>query len=129
MREAVIVSTARTGLAKASRGSLNDTHGITMAGHVIKGALERAGVEPEAVEDVYLGSAQPEGATGHNVARNAAMWAGCPSTTSGATINRFCSSGLQAIACAAQNVITEGAPVAIGGGVESLSLVSRSGHM
>lgn len=129
MREAVIVSTARTGLAKAGRGSLNDTHGITMAGHVIKGALERAGVEPEAVEDVYLGSAQPEGATGHNVARNAALWAGCPSTTSGATINRFCSSGLQAIACAAQNVVQEGAPVAIGGGVESLSLVSRSGHM
>jgi acetyl-CoA C-acetyltransferase len=129
MREAVIVSTARTGLAKAGRGSLNDTHGITMAGHVIKDALERAGVEPEAVEDVYLGSAQPEGATGHNVARNAALWAGCPSTTSGATINRFCSSGLQAIACAAQNVVQEGAPVAIGGGVESLSLVSRSGHM
>lgn len=129
MREAVIVSTARTGLAKASRGSLNDTHGITMAGHVIKGALERAGVEPEAVEDVFLGAAQPEGATGHNVARNAALWAGCPSTTSGATINRFCSSGLQAIANAAQTVVHEGAPVAIGGGVESLSLVSRSGHM
>lgn len=129
MREAVIVSTARTGLAKASRGSLNDTHGITMAGHVIKGALERAGVEPEAVEDVFLGAAQPEGATGHNVARNAALWAGCPSTTSGATINRFCSSGLQAIANAAQTVVNEGAPVAIGGGVESLSLVSRSGHM
>lgn len=129
MREAVIVSTARTGLAKAGRGSLNDTHGITMAGHVIKGALERAGVEPGAVEDVYLGTAQPEGATGHNVARNAALWAGCPSTTSGATINRFCSSGLQAIACAAQNVVQEGAPVAVGGGVESLSLVSRSGHM
>lgn len=129
MREAVIVSTARTGLAKASRGSLNDTHGITMAGHVIKGALDRAGVEPEAVEDVFLGSAQPEGATGHNVARNAALWAGCPSTTSGATINRFCSSGLQAIANAAQTVVNEGAPVAIGGGVESLSLVSRSGHM
>ncbi|MEL6829795.1 MAG: acetyl-CoA C-acyltransferase [Pseudomonadota bacterium] len=129
MREAVIVSTARTGLAKAGRGSLNDTHGITMAGHVIKGALDRAGVEAEAVEDVFLGCAQPEGATGHNVARNAALWAGCPSTTSGATINRFCSSGLQAIANAAQTVINEGAPVAIGGGVESLSLVSRSGHM
>ncbi|MEL7547199.1 MAG: acetyl-CoA C-acyltransferase, partial [Pseudomonadota bacterium] len=97
--------------------------------HVIKGALDRAGVEAEAVEDVFLGCAQPEGATGHNVARNAALWAGCPSTTSGATINRFCSSGLQAIANAAQTVINEGAPVAIGGGVESLSLVSRSGHM
>ncbi|MEL6244812.1 MAG: acetyl-CoA C-acyltransferase [Pseudomonadota bacterium] len=129
MREAVIVSTARTGLAKAGRGSLNDTHGITMAGHAIKGALERAGVEAAAVEDVYLGSAQPEGATGHNVARNAALWAGCPSTTAGATINRFCSSGLQAIANAAHTVINEGADVTIGGGVESLSLVSRSGHM
>ena len=129
MREAVIVSYARTGLAKTGRGSLNDTHGITMAGHAIKSALERANVEAEAVEDVYLGSAQPEGATGHNIARNAALWAGCPSSTSGATINRFCSSGLQAVANAAHTVINEGAPVAIGGGVESLSLVSRSGHM
>jgi acetyl-CoA C-acetyltransferase len=129
MREAVIVSTARTGLAKTGRGSLNNTHGITMAGHAIKSALARAGVEPEAVEDVYLGCAQPEGATGHNVARNAALWAGCPTSTSGATINRFCSSGLQAIANAAHTVIQEGAPVTIGGGVESLSLVSRSGHM
>ncbi|HAE94600.1 MAG TPA: acetyl-CoA C-acyltransferase, partial [Hyphomonas atlantica] len=129
MREAVIVSYARTGMAKASRGSLNNTHGITMAGHAIKGAIDRAGIEAASVEDVFLGSAQPEGATGHNVARNAALWAGCPSTTSGATINRFCSSGLQAIANAAHTVINEGAPVAIGGGVESLSLVSRSGHM
>ncbi len=129
MREAVIVSTARTGLAKTGRGSLNDTHGITMAGHAIKHAISRAGIEAAEVEDVYLGSAQPEGATGHNVARNAALWAGCPSTTAGATINRFCSSGLQAIANAAHTVTAEGAPVAIGGGVESLSLVSRSGHM
>ena len=129
MRDAVILSTARTGLAKANRGSLNDTHGITMAGHVIKGAIERAGIEPGIIEDVYLGCAQPEGATGHNVARNAALWAGCPSTTSGATINRFCSSGLQAIANAAWTIQNEGAPAAIGGGVESLSLVSRSGHM
>lgn len=129
MREAVIVSTARTGLAKAGRGSLNDTHGITIAGHAIKGALDRAGVEAGAVEDVYLGCAQPEGATGHNIARNAALWAGCPTTTAGATINRFCSSGLQAIANAAHTVIQEQAPVAIGGGVESLSLVSHSGHM
>lgn len=129
MREAVIVSTARTGLAKAGRGSLNDTHGITIAGHAIKHAIARAGIEAAEVEDVYLGCAQPEGATGHNVARNAALWAGCPSSTSGATINRFCSSGLQAIANAAHTVINEGASVAIGGGVESLSLVSRSGHM
>ena len=129
MREAVIVSTARTGMAKTGRGSLNDTHGITMAGHAIKSALERAGVEGAAVEDVFLGTAQPEGATGHNVARNAALWAGCPSSTSGATINRFCSSGLQAIANASHTIINEGASVTVGGGVESLSLVSRSGHM
>ena len=105
MREAVIVSTARTGLAKTGRGTLNDTHGITMAGHAVKHAMARAGVEPEAVEDVYMGCAQPEGATGHNIARNAALWAGCPSTTSGATVNRFCSSGLNAIALAAHSVI------------------------
>ena len=129
MREAVIVSYARTGLAKTGRGSLNDTHGVTMAGHTIKHAIERAGIEAAEVEDVYLGSAQPEGATGHNIARNAALWAGCPSSTSGATINRFCSSGLQALANAAHTVVQEGASVAIGGGVESLSLVSRSGHM
>lgn len=128
MREAVIVSTARTPLTKAGRGALNDTHGIILAGHAIKGALERAGVEAEAIEDVFLGCATPEGATGHNVARNAALWAGCPSTVSGATINRFCSSGLQAIANAAHTVMVEGAPVAVGGGVESLSLVSRSGY-
>ena len=129
MREAVIVSYARSGLAKANRGSLNNTHGITMAGHAIKGAMERAGIDPAIVEDVYLGAAQPEGATGHNVARNAALWAGCPSTTSGATINRFCSSGLQAIANAAWTIKNEGATAAVGGGVESLSLVSRGGHM
>ncbi len=129
MREAVIVSTARTGMAKTGRGSLNDTHGITMAGHAIKHAIARAGIDAAEVEDVYLGAAQPEGATGMNIARNAALWAGCPTSTAGATINRFCSSGLQAIANAAHTVITEGAPVAIGGGVESLSLVSHSGHM
>jgi acetyl-CoA C-acetyltransferase len=129
MRDAVILSTARTGMAKTGRGSFNNTHGITMAGHAIKHAIKRAGIEAAEVEDVYLGTAQPEGATGHNIARNAALWAGCPTTTSGATINRFCSSGLQAIANASHNVMNEGAPVAIGGGVESLSLVSRSGHM
>ncbi|MEL6257982.1 MAG: acetyl-CoA C-acyltransferase [Pseudomonadota bacterium] len=129
MREAVIVSTARTALTKSGRGALNDTHGITMAGHAIKSAMARAGVEPEAVEDVYLGCAAPEGATGHNIARNAALWAGCPSSTSGATINRFCSSGLQGVANAAHTVINEGAAVTVGGGVESITLVNRSGHM
>ena len=127
MREAVIVSTARTPLTKTHRGGLNDTHPIVMGSHVMKHALERAGVEAAAVEDVFFGSAQPEGATGMNVARNIALAAGCPSSTAGATINRFCSSGLQAIANAAHTVINEGAPVAVGGGVESLSLVAHSG--
>lgn len=127
MREAVIVSTARTGLTKTHRGGLNDTHPIVMGAHAMKGALARAGVEAAAVEDVYFGSAQPEGASGMNVARNIALAAGCPSSTAGATINRFCSSGLQAIANAAHTVVHEGAPVAVGGGVESLSLVAHSG--
>ncbi|MEZ5945347.1 MAG: acetyl-CoA C-acyltransferase [Hyphomonas sp.] len=128
MREAVIVSYARTGMTKTHRGGLNDTHPIVMGGHVMSAALERAGVEAAAVEDVFFGSAQPEGATGMNVARNIALAAGCPSSTAGATINRFCSSGLQAIANAAHTVINEGAPVAVGGGVESLSLVAHSGQ-
>ena len=129
MREAVIVSTARTGLAKSMRGSFNITHGAAMAGHAIKSAIARAGIDAAEVEEVILGTAQPEGATGHNVARNAALWAGCPVTTSGMTLNRFCSSGLNAIAHAAHTVVSEGAPIAVGGGVESISLVSRSGHM
>ena len=93
-RRAVIVATARTGLAKSFRGGFNMTHGAAMGGHVIKAVVETAGIEPEAVEDVILGCGMPEGETGMNIARNAAMWAGLPVTTSGATINRFCSSGL-----------------------------------
>ncbi|MBN9557738.1 MAG: acetyl-CoA C-acyltransferase [Alphaproteobacteria bacterium] len=127
MREAVIVSTARTGLAKSVRGGFNMTHGAVMGGHAIKHAIERAGIEPGEIEDVFMGCAQPEGATGMNVARNAAIWAGCPVTTAGTTINRFCSSGLQAIAMAAQQVMTEQTPVAIGSGVESISLVQMGG--
>ena len=127
MREAVIVSTARTGLAKSVRGGFNMTHGAAMSGHAIKHAIAKAGIEPGEVEDVFLGCAQPEGATGMNVARNAAVWAGCPVTTAGTTVNRFCSSGLQAIAMAAQQVMTEQTPVAIGGGVESISLVQMGG--
>lgn len=129
MREAVIVSYARTGLAKSGRGGFNNTHGAAMAGHAIQHAVARAKIEPEAVEDVILGCGGPEGATGHNVARNAALWAGLPITTSGVTINRFCSSGLNAIAMAANYVVNEGAQVAVGGGVESISLVQMSGHM
>jgi acetyl-CoA C-acetyltransferase len=127
MKEAVIVSTARTGLAKSVRGGFNMTHGAAMGGHAIKHAIAKAGIEPGEVEDVFMGCAQPEGATGMNVARNAAIWAGCPVTTAGTTINRFCSSGLQAIAMASQQIMTEQTPIAIGAGVESISLVQMGG--
>src|SRR5580704_8288202 len=127
MKEAVIVSTARTGLAKSMRGGFNMTHGAVMAGHAIQHAIANARVEPGEIEDVYLGCANPEGATGFNIARLSAIWAGCPVTTGGVTINRFCSSGLQAIAMAAQQVMTQGTPIAIGGGVESISLVQMGG--
>jgi acetyl-CoA C-acetyltransferase len=127
MRQAVIVSTARTGLAKSMRGGFNMTHGAVMGGHAIANAISRAGIAPGEVEDVYMGCAQPEGATGMNIARLSAVRAGCPVTTAGVTINRFCSSGLQAIAMAAQQIIVEGTPVAIGGGVESISLVQMGG--
>ena len=129
MREAVIVSTARTGLAKSVRGSLNATHPIVYAGHALSHAIARAGLEPGEVEDVILGSGHPEGATGYDIARTAALSAGCPVTTSGATINRFCSSGLQAIAVAAGQIRTEAVPVMAAGGVESISLVQMGGHM
>src|SRR5947207_15994740 len=127
MREAVIVSTARTGLAKSVRGGFNMTHGAVMAGHAIKHAIANAPIEPKDVEDVYLGCALPEGATGNNIARASAIWAGCPVTTAGTTVNRFCSSGLQAIAMAAQQIMTEQTPIAIGSGVESISLVQMGG--
>jgi acetyl-CoA C-acetyltransferase len=127
MAEAVIISTARTGMAKSARGGFNNTHGAVLGGHVIKHAVARAGIDPKEVEDVYLGCAQPEGATGHNIARLSAIRAGCPVTTAGATINRFCSSGLQAIASAAQLVMTQGTPVAVGGGLESISMVQMGG--
>ncbi|MBQ1543069.1 acetyl-CoA C-acyltransferase [Caulobacter sp. CCUG 60055] len=129
MREAVIVSYARTGLAKSGRGGFNNTHGAAMAGHAIQHAVARAKIDAAEVEDVVLGCGGPEGATGHNVARNAAIWAGLPITTAGTTINRFCSSGLQAIASASHYVKNEGAAVAVGGGVESISLVQMGGHM
>jgi acetyl-CoA C-acetyltransferase len=127
MREAVIVSTARTGLAKSVRGGFNMTHGAVMGGHAVKHAIAKAKLDPQEVEDVYMGCAQPEGATGMNIARLSAIWAGCPVSTAGTTINRFCSSGLQAIAMAAQQVMTEQTPVAIGSGVESISLVQMGG--
>ncbi len=123
MTEAVIVSTARTPIGKAFRGAFNKTHGAVITGHVIKHAVERAGVAPEEVEDVIIGCGYPEGATGKNIARLAAYRAGLPVTTSGTTVNRFCSSGLQAIAMAAQRVVMDKVPVIVAGGVESVSLV------
>lgn len=125
MREAVIVSTARTALTKAARGAFNNTHGVKLAAHPIKHAIERAGIEPGDVDDVILGNAASAGTTGMNVARNAALSAGCPVSTSGTTINRFCSSGLQAIAMAAGRVVVEGVDVMVAGGVESISLPAK----
>jgi acetyl-CoA C-acetyltransferase len=129
MRAAVIVSYARTGLAKSGRGGFNMTHGAAMTGHAIQHAVQRSGLAPDEIEDVVIGCGGPEGATGHNVARNAALWAGLPITTSGVTVNRFCSSGLNAIAMAANYVMNDGANAVVGGGVESISLVQMSGHM
>ncbi|CDO60209.1 3-ketoacyl-CoA thiolase @ Acetyl-CoA acetyltransferase [Candidatus Phaeomarinobacter ectocarpi] len=129
MREAVIVSTARTGLAKSGRGGFNMTHGAAMGGHALKHAIERAKIEPGEVDDVIMGCGTPEGATGQNVGRLAAIWAGCPVTTSGVTVNRFCSSGLQTIAMAAGRIVNDGVDVVAAGGVESISLVQMSGAM
>ncbi|MEM8986658.1 MAG: acetyl-CoA C-acyltransferase [Pseudomonadota bacterium] len=129
MPEAVIVSTARTALAKSVRGSFNNTHGITLAGHALKHALNRSGLEPGEIDDVALGVGMPEGATGQNIGRNAAIKAGCPTSVSGVTINRYCSSGLQSIAFAAGRIATEGVQAIAAGGVESISLVQMSGKM
>ena len=131
MSDAVIVSTARTGLAKSWRGALNMTHGATMGAHVVRAAVERAKVDPAEVEDVLMGCAMPEGTTGGNIARQIALRAGLPVTTAGTTVNRFCSSGLQTIAMAAQRVIVDRVPVVVAGGLESISCVQneRNGHM
>ena len=125
MPEAVIVSTARTPIGRAYRGAFNNTHGATLGGHVISHAVTRAGLEPGEVEDVILGCALPEGATGQNIARQAALRAGLPVTTSGATVNRFCSSGMQAIAIAAQRILVDRVPIMVAGGLESVSLVQN----
>jgi acetyl-CoA C-acetyltransferase len=123
MVEAVIVSTARTPIGKAQRGAFNITHGADLGGHVIRAAIERAGIDPATVEDVVMGCANPEGATGGNIARQAAFRGGIPATASAMTVNRFCSSGLQAIALAAGRIMNDGSPVAVAGGLESISLV------
>jgi acetyl-CoA acetyltransferase family protein len=128
MREAVIVSTARTPIGRAYRGAFNDTHGATLAGHAIAHAVSRAKVGADEVEDVILGCALQQGATGQNIARQAALRAGLGIGTAGTTVDRQCSSGLQAIAMASQRVMFDGVPVAVGGGVESISLVQND-HM
>ena len=125
MREAVIVSTARTPIGKAYRGAFNNTHGAVLGAHAIKHAIEKANIDPAEVEDVIMGCGNPEGATGVNIARQSAIRAGLPVTTAGVTVNRFCSSGMQTIAMAAQRVIVDNVPVAIGGGLESISLVQN----
>jgi acetyl-CoA C-acetyltransferase len=128
MTEAAIVSTARTPLTKSWKGAFNMTHGATLGGHAVRHAVERAGVDPAEVEDVILGCANPEGATGANIARQSAIRAGLPVTTSGVTVNRFCSSGLQTIAMAAQRVIVDKVPVMVAGGVESISCVQNDAN-
>lgn len=123
MKQAVIVSAVRTGLAKSFRGSFNMTHGATMGGHVVAEAVKRSGVDPSAIEDVMIGCGYPEGATGSNIARQIALRAGLPVTASGVTVNRFCSSGLQTVAMAANAICQEGAGPMVAGGVESISMV------
>ena len=125
MTNAVIVSTARTPLAKSWRGAFNMTHGATLGGHAVKHAIARAGIDAAHVEDVIMGCANPEGATGANIARQIALMADCPITVSGLTINRFCSSGLQTIALASQRVIAGEGDVYVAGGVESISCVQQ----
>ncbi|SCV01229.1 3-ketoacyl-CoA thiolase [Cupriavidus necator] len=125
MNEAVIVSTARTPLAKSWKGAFNMTHGATLGGHAVQHAIARAKIEAAEVEDVLMGCANPEGATGANIARQIALRAGCPVTVPGATVNRFCSSGLQTIAMAAQRVIADEGDIFVAGGVESISCVQQ----
>ena len=125
MSRAVIVSTARTPLAKSWKGAFNMTHGATLGGHVVKAAIDRAGIDPALVEDVLMGCANPEGATGVNIARQCAIRAGLPVSVAGVTINRFCSSGLQTIALASQRIMAGEGDVYVAGGVESISCVQQ----
>jgi len=129
MTDAVIISTARTPLAKSWKGAFNMTHGATLGGHAIEHAVQRAGIDPGAIEDVLMGCANPEGATGMNIARQALLRAGLAVTVSGVTINRFCSSGLQTIAMAAQRIIAGEGDVYVAGGVESISCVQQEMNM
>ena len=128
MREAVIVSTARTPIGKAYRGAFNNTEAPTLGGHAVKHAVERAGLDPAEVEDVMMGCALPQGSQGANIARQIALAAGLPVTTAGMTVDRQCSSGMMAIALAAKTVIADGVDIMVGGGLESVSLVQNE-HM
>lgn len=125
MTSAVIVSTARTPLAKSWKGAFNMTHGATLGGHAVQAAVERAGIDPGEIEDVLMGCANPEGATGWNIARQVALRAGLPVTVSGVTVNRFCSSGLQTLAMAAQRIVAGEGDVYVAGGVESISCTQQ----
>ena len=128
MKDAVIVSTARTAIGKAYRGAFNDTDAPTLGGHVIREAIKRAGIEPQEVDDVIMGCAMQQGTSGFNIGRTSALVAGLPVTTSGMSIDRQCSSGMMAVATAAKQIINDGVPIAIGGGLESISLVQNN-HM
>ena len=128
MIDAVIVSTARTGLAKSWKGAFNMTYGATLGGHAVQHAVARSGLDPAEIEDCIMGGTFGEGTTGGNIARAIALRAGLPVTTGGLTINRFCSSGLQSIALAAQRVMTEGCPAIVAGGVESISCVQNEAN-
>jgi acetyl-CoA C-acetyltransferase len=128
MTNAVIVSTARTPLAKSWKGAFNMTHGATLGGHAVQHAVQRAGIDAAEVEDVIMGCATPEGATGANIARQIALKAGLPISVSGMTVNRFCSSGLQTIALAAQRIIAGEGQVYVAGGVESISCVQQEAN-
>ncbi|HEV7988612.1 MAG TPA: hypothetical protein VGP23_09010, partial [Candidatus Binataceae bacterium] len=128
MIEAVIVSTARTGLGKSWKGAFNMTYGATLGAHAVRHAVERAGIDAAEVEDVIMGSTFGEGTTGGNIARAIALRAGLPVTTAGLSINRFCSSGLQSIALAAQRIMTEGVQVLVAGGLESISCVQNEAN-
>ncbi len=129
MREAVIVSGVRTPIGRAFRGAFNQTPGATMAGHVVKHAIERAHFDPAEVDDVVMGCGLPEGATGNNIGRTAALRAGCPASVPGQTVSRFCASGLDAIAIGAKRIIVDGANVVVAGGVESISMVQNDLHV
>ena len=123
MPEAVIVSTARTPIGKAYRGAFNNTSPVTLASHAIKHAVDRAKVDPAEIEDVWMGCGFPEGAQGQNIARHASIGAGIPVTAGAATVNRFCSSGLQTIAIAAQRIVMDKVPVVVAAGVEAISML------